>query len=63
MQVTDLIEEWVETHGYPPTVRELAEAMGVAISTTQHRLRLAEKAGEIERVPGKPRAIRIRRNP
>lgn len=63
MQVTDLIIEWVETHGYPPTVRELAEQMGVAISTAQDRLRSAEKAGEIHRVPGKPRAIQVRRNP
>lgn len=62
MNVVDLIAAHIDAHGYPPTVRELAESMRMSPAMVHSRLLKAERDGLIERVPGKPRAIRIRRS-
>lgn len=62
MTIVDLIAEHIEEHGYPPTVRELGEMLGLGVSAVHARLKKAEAEGLIERVPDKPRAIRIRRS-
>ena len=58
--VLDAIAWYVRTLGYPPTVRELASAVGTrSTSTVIHHLRALEDAGRIRRVSGSPRAIQI----
>jgi repressor LexA len=54
------IKEEVRKKGYPPSVREIGEAVGLASSSTVHgHLARLESKGLIRRDPTKPRAIEI----
>ncbi|SDB89700.1 SOS-response transcriptional repressor, LexA [Pelagirhabdus alkalitolerans] len=54
------IKEQVMLKGYPPSVREIGEAVGLASSSTVHgHLARLEKKGFIRRDPTKPRAIEV----
>ncbi|WP_052350581.1 MarR family transcriptional regulator [Paenibacillus gorillae] len=59
-KVLEYIESHIVANGYPPTVREIAEALGYQSSATPHGIldRLVVK-GYVERQPDKPRAIRV----
>ena len=58
--ILTFIKEEVRTKGYPPSVREIGEAVGLASSSTVHgHLERLEKNGLIRRDPTKPRAIEI----
>jgi repressor LexA len=57
--VLDVLRRHVAQHGYPPTVREIGEVLGMASSSTVHsHLAALERAGIIERDPTKPRALK-----
>ncbi|WP_078595685.1 transcriptional repressor LexA [Evansella clarkii] len=58
--ILDFIKDEVSKRGYPPSVREIGEAVGLASSSTVHgHLSRLEKKGYIRRDPTKPRAIEI----
>lgn len=58
--ILDFIKAEVKEKGYPPSVREIGEAVGLASSSTVHgHLERLEKKGYIRRDPTKPRAIEI----
>ncbi|MFX3616959.1 MAG: transcriptional repressor LexA [Sporolactobacillus sp.] len=58
--ILDFIKHEVATKGYPPSVREICDAVGLASSSTVHgHLARLEKKGLIRRDPTKPRAIEI----
>ncbi len=58
--ILDFIKDKVRKKGYPPSVREIGEAVGLASSSTVHgHLTRLEKKGYIRRDPTKPRAIEI----
>ncbi|MFB4167404.1 transcriptional repressor LexA [Virgibacillus sp. JSM 102003] len=58
--ILDYIKEEVNGKGYPPSVREIAEAVGLASSSTVHgHLARLESKGFIRRDPTKPRAIEV----
>ncbi|SEN29812.1 transcriptional repressor LexA [Lihuaxuella thermophila] len=58
--ILEYIQKEVEEKGYPPSVREIGEAVGLASSSTVHgHLARLEKKGYIRRDPTKPRAIEI----
>ncbi|HHU20235.1 MAG TPA: transcriptional repressor LexA [Bacilli bacterium] len=58
--ILQYIKEHVDSKGYPPSVREIGEAVGLASSSTVHgHLARLEKKGYIRRDPTKPRAIEI----
>lgn len=58
--IMDFIKDQVEEKGYPPSVREIALAVGLASSSTVHgHLSRLEEKGYIRRDPTKPRAIEI----
>lgn len=58
--ILDFIKDEVRKKGYPPSVREIGEAVGLASSSTVHgHLERLEKKGLIRRDPTKPRAIEI----
>lgn len=58
--ILDFIKDEVRTKGYPPSVREIAAAVGLASSSTVHgHLARIESKGYIRRDPTKPRAIEI----
>ncbi|WP_413382528.1 transcriptional repressor LexA [Alkalihalobacillus sp. 1P02AB] len=59
-EILDYIKVEVRKKGYPPSVREIGEAVGLASSSTVHgHLSRLEKKGYIRRDPTKPRAIEI----
>ncbi len=59
-QVLDYIRLTVTERGYPPTVREIGEAVGLSSPSTIHsHLAALVKAGAIRKDPTKPRAIEI----
>ncbi|MFN3365879.1 MAG: transcriptional repressor LexA [Exiguobacterium mexicanum] len=59
-QILDFIKAEVRAKGYPPSVREIGEAIGLASSSTVHgHLDRLEKRGLIRRDKTKPRAIEI----
>lgn len=58
--ILNFIKSEVQKKGYPPSVREIGEAVGLASSSTVHgHLAKIEEAGYIRRDPTKPRAIEI----
>lgn len=58
--ILDFIKDEVSKKGYPPSVREIAQAVGLASSSTVHgHLSRLEDKGYIRRDPTKPRAIEI----
>lgn len=58
--ILNFIKDEVRTKGYPPSVREIGEAVGLASSSTVHgHLDRLEQKGLIRRDPTKPRAIEI----
>ncbi|MBL4952746.1 transcriptional repressor LexA [Neobacillus sp. OS1-32] len=58
--ILDFIKDEVKSKGYPPSVREIGEAVGLASSSTVHgHLARLESKGLIRRDPTKPRAIEI----
>jgi repressor LexA len=60
LAILDFIKREVREKGYPPSVREIGESVGLASSSTVHgHLERLEKKGLIRRDPTKPRAIEI----
>ena len=63
-EIWKFLTDYVDDHGYPPTVREIGEAVGLASPSTVHaHLANLERAGLIKRDPTKPRALELRRDP
>jgi len=59
-QILDCILQHTENHGYPPTVREIGQAVGLSSSSTVHaHLRVLEDAGLIRRDAVLTRAIQV----
>ncbi len=59
-EIYDFVVEYVETRGYPPTVREIGERVGLASPSTVHaHLATLEREGLIRRDPTKPRALEL----
>jgi repressor LexA len=49
------IRAFAREHGYPPTLREIGEAAGLAVSTVSYHLSILEADGFLSRGPGRPR--------
>src|SRR5213079_3282490 len=59
-QIWDFLVDYADAHGYPPTVREIGEAVGLASPSTVHaHLANLERAGLLRRDPTKPRALEL----
>jgi repressor LexA len=59
-EIFDFIKRYSSRHGYPPTVRDIGKAVGLASSSTVHaHLANLEKVGLLRRDPSKPRAIEM----
>ena len=59
-EIWDFLVTYVDDHGYPPTVREIGEAVGLASPSTVHaHLANLERAGLLRRDPTKPRALEL----
>lgn len=63
-RVLEVIREAVETRGYPPSVREIGEAVGLrSASSVHYQLGTLERMGYLRRDPTRPRAIEVRFDP
>jgi repressor LexA len=63
-EILDFIEAQMQDHGYPPSVREIGEAVGLTSPSTVHtHLNTLERLGYLRRDPTKPRAIEVRWDP
>ena len=59
-EIWSFLVGYVDRHGYPPTVREIGEAVGLASPSTVHaHLANLERAGLLRRDPTKPRALEL----
>ena len=59
-EIFDFVVKYADKHGYPPTVREIGEAVGLASPSTVHaHLANLERAGYLRRDPTKPRALEV----
>lgn len=60
-EILDTVQEAIASRGYPPSVREIGKAVGLASpSTVKHHLDTLERLGLLQRDPGRPRAIEVR---
>jgi repressor LexA len=59
-EIFDFVVAYADKHGYPPTVREIGDAVGLASPSTVHaHLANLERAGYLRRDPTKPRALEV----
>jgi repressor LexA len=59
-EVFDFIRGYARDHGYPPAVRDIGRALGLASPSTVHaHLAKLERAGLVRRDPTKPRALEL----
>lgn len=59
-EIYEFLKEYTEEKGYPPTIREICEAVSLkSTSTVQGHLQRLERKGLIKRDPSKPRALEI----
>src|SRR5207245_3714363 len=59
-EIWDFLVGYTDQHGYPPTVREIGAAVGLASPSTVHaHLANLERAGLLRRDPTKPRALEL----
>jgi repressor LexA len=63
-EILEFIAAKIQEHGYPPSVREIGEAVGLASPSTVHNhLTILEHQGYVRRDPTKPRALEVRWEP
>jgi repressor LexA len=60
-RVLDVIRDSVDSRGYPPSMREIGERVGLTSSSSvSHQLKVLEQKGLLRRDPNRPRAIEVR---
>ncbi len=59
-KVLDAIREWMRAHGYPPSVREIGNAVGLtSTSSVAYQLRVLERKGYLKRDAHRPRTVGV----
>src|SRR6188768_4119372 len=59
-RVLATIKEAIEKRGYPPSMREIGQAVGLTSSSSvAHQLRVLEEKGFLKRDPNRPRALEV----
>ncbi|MFM9034640.1 MAG: transcriptional repressor LexA [Mycobacterium sp.] len=60
-RILEVIRASVTTRGYPPSIREIGDAVGLtSTSSVAHQLRTLERKGFLRRDPNRPRAVDVR---
>lgn len=60
-RIMEFVRTWGEEHGYPPSVREIGQAVGlVSPSSVAYQLKALERKGYLRRDPNRPRAVDAR---
>lgn len=64
LQILEFIEHNIRDRGFPPSVREIGEAVGLTSPSTVHtHLKALQRLGYLKRDPSKPRAMEVRYDP
>jgi repressor LexA len=59
-RILEVIKETVDRRGYPPSIREMGDAVGLASSSSvAHQLKMLEAKGYLRRDPNRPRALEV----
>jgi repressor LexA len=59
-RILNVIRDALETRGYPPSMREIGDAVGLTSSSSvAHQLKVLEQKGFIKRDPNRPRALEV----
>jgi repressor LexA len=59
-RILEMIKDTVERRGYPPSIREMGDAVGLASSSSvAHQLKMLEAKGFLRRDPNRPRALEV----
>ena len=59
-KVLQFVRDAVRRHGYPPSIREIGEAVGLrSTSSVSHQLRMLQKKGYLQRHSGRPRTTEL----
>ena len=59
-EVLQFVRDAVRQHGYPPSIREIGEAVGLrSTSSVSHQLRVLQKKGYLQRHSGRPRTTEL----
>jgi repressor LexA len=59
-RILNVLREAIEQRGYPPSIREIGDLVGLASSSSvAHQLRVLEQKGFIKRDPNRPRALEV----
>ncbi|MDV6014488.1 transcriptional repressor LexA [Haloechinothrix sp. LS1_15] len=59
-QILEVIRSWVRRLGYPPSVREIGDAVGLtSTSSVAHQLQALQRKGYLRRDPNRPRAVGV----
>uniref|UniRef100_UPI00111C6748 LexA family protein n=1 Tax=Mycobacterium avium TaxID=1764 RepID=UPI00111C6748 len=59
--ILNVIRASVTSRGYPPSIREIGDAVGLtSTSSVAHQLRTLERKGYLRRDPNRPRAVDVR---
>jgi repressor LexA len=59
-RILEVIKDAVDTRGYPPSIREMGESVGLASSSSvAHQLKVLEQKGFLRRDPNRPRALEV----
>src|SRR5262245_16859429 len=60
-RMLEVISDSVQRRGYPPSMREIGEAVGLtSTSSVSHQLRALQRKGFLMRDPNRPRAVVVR---
>ena len=60
LAILDVIQRSVSSRGYPPSMREIGDAVGLAsLSSVTHQLNQLELSGYLRRDPNRPRALEV----
>lgn len=63
-EILETIEKYLREHGYPPSVRDIGDAVGLTSPSTVHsHLKTLQRMGYLQRDPDKPRAIEVHWDP
>src|SRR3982751_2501007 len=58
--ILEMIQRWVSSRGYPPSMREIGDAVGLSsLSSVTHQLNQLELSGYLRRDPNRPRALEV----
>ena len=62
-EVVEAIDSYAEQNGYPPTVKELAELLGISTTSAHERIAHLVQKGYLAKVPGKARSLVVKKRP